>query len=250
MRPETFRYYVPALLTEALYTGEGDAIDLAVSALSPCCEALYSEGSDSHLRTMQSAFTEAQYRAVADFLGLAFDRGTGYAQHHAARTLRWGWNQFNTPALQAAQAYYRELSSYSYPESENPTIADLCREIRTAFALTPYPGDDALCESYGEEPAEIALDLRGVPWQAAHPTLLARCDSALSFLSDAGFRYFLPAFLLADLQANEIGYEGNANPVYRFLLCYTRPGREHRRRNAEGPENLQSRCELYGASWS
>ena len=49
-------------------------------------------------------------------------------------------------------------------------------------------------------------------WQSAHPDLLARCYSALNFLTAAGFRYFLPAYLLADLQ----GYDGNADPVFQL----------------------------------
>jgi hypothetical protein len=58
----------------------------------------------------------------------------------------------------------------------------------------------------------MALDLRGVRWQSAHPELLARCYSALSFLADFGFRYFLPAYLRADL----LGYESNAGPVFHL----------------------------------
>lgn len=93
----------------------------------------------------------------------------------------------------------------------DPHVAALCLEVQSAFANTPYPGDDQLCGSnQGDEPAEYAMELRGLRWQSVHPELLASCSAALSFLSDAGFRYFLPAFLLSDLH----GYESNAEPVF------------------------------------
>ena len=151
---------------------------------------------------------------MSNFLGMVFDREDGRSRHHAAQALRYGWNRFDTPALQSANRYYHELHTFTYPEPENAEIATLCAEIRTAFATTPYPGDDQLSGSeLGEEPAEMALDLRGVQWQSAHPDLLARCYSALSFLSDAGFRYFLPAYLLSDI----CDHESNADPVHHLI---------------------------------
>ena len=209
--PDAYRFYVTAFLRAALNEfPDNDFMYTAVSALRPSLNSVYYEGEDSSLHAKQSAFTESQYRAVCDFLGLAFDQEAGRSRHHAAQTLHYGWNRFDTPALQAANQYYHELRTFTYPEPEDTQIAALCREIRAAFATTPYPGDDELSDpGKGEEPAEMALDLRGVQWQSASPDLLARCYSALSFLSDAGFRYFLPAYLIADI----CGYEGNAEPV-------------------------------------
>lgn len=210
--PDAYRYYVTAFLRTALNKfPDNNLIYTAVSILSPSFWSLYYEGDDSSLHAKQSAFTEPQYRAVCAFLGLAFDQEAGRSRHHAAQVIHYGWNRFDTPALQAANHYYHELRTFTYPEPEDAEIAALCQEIRVAFETTPYPGDDKLSGSdQGEEPAEMAMDLRGVPWQSAHPDLLARCYSALSFLSDAGFRYFLPAYLLADIY----GYEGNAQPVF------------------------------------
>jgi len=71
----------------------------------------------------------------------------------------------------------------------------------------------------GDEPAEYAMELRGLQWRSLHPELLARNYAALSFLSDAGFRYFLPAFLIADLS----GDESNADPVFHLTRGVSGP---------------------------
>ncbi|MGV3721072.1 MAG: DUF6714 family protein, partial [Actinomycetota bacterium] len=102
----------------------------------------------------------------------------------------------------------------------DPRVAALFRQIGDAFAATPYPGDHQLCGSdQGDEPAEYALELRGLRWQAVHPELLAHCYAALSFLSAEGFRYFLPAFLLADLLEGD----SNANPVFHLTHAHAEP---------------------------
>ena len=242
LKPEAYCYYLPALLAAPLGedTNDSDLMSSMVFALRPCFEALFQEGEDSQLQANQAELTERQYRIVCDFLGVAFDEGTGYSMHEPARTLRWAWNRFDTPALQAANAYYHEMRTFSCPESKDLEIAELCREIQVAFAATPYPGDNALCEGGGEEPGEIALDLRGVSWQSAHPTLLERCYAALSFLSDAGFRYFLPAFLRADLMRSELGYEGNAEPVHTLTR-----GLYDKNIDLEGIENLRTFTETH-----
>jgi hypothetical protein len=216
LSPEAYRYYLPSLLTEALNVlpDESGLVSSVVYALCPSFWSLYYEGEDRDLREQQSVFTVPQYRAVCEFLGLVFDRTQWPClRHSAAQALHWGWNQLDTPALRAANKYRHEMRSFSYTEPEAPEIAALCREISTAFAATPYPGDNALSGSdQGDEPADNAMELRGLKWQSAHPELLARCYSALSFLSDSGFRYFLPAFLLADL----LGYETNADPAFHL----------------------------------
>lgn len=220
LSPKAYRYYSPSLLIAGLQEFPNDSgfLHSVVWALRPSFWLLYYEGEDSDLRYQQSAFTEAQYCALCGFLGLIFDQIPGL-RHLSAQALHWGWNQHDTPALQAAKTYYHELRNFSYPIPDDPDVAPLCQEIRTAFAVTPYPGDNELSGGsdqnvQDDEPAEYAMELRGVRWQAAHPELLARCYAALSFLSDAGFRYFLPAFLLADLLGYNLGYESNANPLF------------------------------------
>jgi hypothetical protein len=219
LSPKAYRYYLPALLNVALEQFvDTDLTHSVLWELRPSFWLLYYEGKDDDLRYQQSAFTTVQYRTVCAFLGLVFDQFPGL-RHLAAQALHWGWNRFDTPALEAANKYYHELRSFSFPEPEDPEIADLCREIRSAFAATPYPGDDKLSGTeVGDESSENAMELRGVKWQSAHPELLARCDSALNFLSDDGFRYFLPAFLMADLMYSQLysqwGSYSNASPVF------------------------------------
>lgn len=77
--------------------------------------------------------------------------------------------------------------------------------IRAAFAEVPPPPSWSLVNSTeGEEPALLARELEGVDdWRTLDAAYLDAAPdgygSALSFLSDEAFRFFLPAFLLADL---------------------------------------------------
>jgi hypothetical protein len=228
LSPEAYRYYLPSLLVAALqeFPSDDGLVSSVVFHLRPDFHPLYYQGEDSVLRARLSILSTDQYRAVSAFLGLAFDQ-LPRLRHLAAQALHWGWNTLDTPALQAVEAYYHELQSFFYPEPEDPETLALCREITTAFAHTPYPGDNRLCGSgVGDEPAEMAMELRGVQWQSAHPTLLAQCYSALSFLSAEGFRYFLPAFLLADLLDDEFDTGSDANPTFHLTYGFERPERQ------------------------
>lgn len=212
--PEAYRYYLPGLLTAALdaFIGRGSLLHSTLFSLRPSFWSLYYRGGDQDFADRQAAFSPAQYRAVCAFLGLAFEHAPTH-RHLAAQGLRFGWNRLHTPALEAAEEFYRRLHTHTYPEPTDPEIAALFAEIRTAFAETPYPGDDRLCGSeQGDEPAEYAMELRGLRWQSIHPELLEYNYAALSFLTAEGFRYFLPAFLLADLA----GYESNGDPVFHL----------------------------------
>jgi hypothetical protein len=76
--------------------------------------------------------------------------------------------------------------------------------IRDAFADTEYPGDDALVRSQGDEPDEVVALFRGkTDWRALNASFVdlagAASPSALSFFSPAAFRFYLPAYLIADL---------------------------------------------------
>src|SRR5688500_9495509 len=75
-------------------------------------------------------------------------------------------------------------------------------EIQTAFAGNRFPGGRFLqgsfegCEPYEEVgPFETLEDWRGID-----ADFLDGHANALSFFSEAGFRYFLPAYLVADLR--------------------------------------------------
>ncbi len=74
--------------------------------------------------------------------------------------------------------------------------------IREAFADVEYPGDDFLQGSFdGCEPYEVVGPFRGrYNWQTVGAEFLDAHNDALSFFSEGGFRFFLPAYLVADLQ--------------------------------------------------
>lgn len=87
-------------------------------------------------------------------------------------------------------------------------------QIARAFAETPYPGDGWLQGSReGCEPYDEVSPFQGQTcWQAVDPALLDAHAAALSFFSEAGFRFFLPAFLVADLRG-QLTY---ADPLFHI----------------------------------
>lgn len=74
--------------------------------------------------------------------------------------------------------------------------------IRDTFGQNVYPGDNFLQGSFeGCEPYEEIEPFKGkTDWQALDAGLLDRHYAALSFFSEAGLRFFLPAYLIADLR--------------------------------------------------
>ena len=77
--------------------------------------------------------------------------------------------------------------------------------IRDAFCDVEYPGDWCLKGSYeGEEPYLLENEFKGKStWQTLDAAFLDQAPdgygSALSFFSDEAFRFYLPAYLIADL---------------------------------------------------
>jgi hypothetical protein len=105
--------------------------------------------------------------------------------------------------------------------------AALRRRIAEAFSSAAYPGDDHLAASNDPahvECARLALALRGQRWQDV-PLDVLRHHYTLSFFSPEGFRYFLPAYVLACVDAYEDA--GNIPDSLVFHLVPPRP---------EGPE--------------
>jgi hypothetical protein len=93
-------------------------------------------------------------------------------------------------------------------------------QIRQAFAAAEYPGDWCLRgSSEGDEPYLVEDEFRAkTDWRALDPEFLdcapGGLASALSFFSDEAFRFYLPAYLVADLD----GRLERVDPV--FYLCY------------------------------
>ncbi len=86
--------------------------------------------------------------------------------------------------------------------------------IYQAFGGNDYPGDGYLQGSReGCEPFEEVGPFVGrADWRDLEPEFLDGHYTALSFFSEAGFRFFLPAYLVADLQ----GQLRTADPVFHL----------------------------------
>jgi hypothetical protein len=90
----------------------------------------------------------------------------------------------------------------------------IARRVRTAFGDGLYPGDGFLVGSRdGCEPYDVVSQFFGkAEWWTLEPGFLDAHYEALSFFSEAGFRFFLPAYLLADLH----GHLMTADPVFHL----------------------------------
>jgi hypothetical protein len=79
---------------------------------------------------------------------------------------------------------------------------EVIAKIQEAFAANPYPGDAFLqgsfdgCEPYDEVSAFVGKS----DWSNLDARMLDERYCALSFFSEGGFRFFLPAYLIADLR--------------------------------------------------
>jgi hypothetical protein len=83
-------------------------------------------------------------------------------------------------------------------------IEQLEADIRAAFSSTPPPDPGQLRDSSeGDEPFLLEAEFKHVPdWRRLDTAFIDRAPdgfgSALSFFSGAAFRYYLPAYLLAE----------------------------------------------------
>jgi hypothetical protein len=83
-----------------------------------------------------------------------------------------------------------------------PASQDVIAAIEMAFARVEHPGDAFIVQSFeGCEPGEIAEAFAGRhDWRQIDAAFLDRHYVALSFLSEGGLRFYLPAYLVADLR--------------------------------------------------
>jgi uncharacterized protein DUF6714 len=95
-----------------------------------------------------------------------------------------------------------------------PSCNEVILKVRTAFDSNEYPGDAYLVgSSEGCEPEDEAGAFRGRrDWQSIRSEFLDQHYPALSFFSEAGFRFFLPAYLIADLR----GELKTADPLFHL----------------------------------
>ena len=87
-------------------------------------------------------------------------------------------------------------------------------EIQRAFGGNAYPGKRFLQGSFeGCEPHDEVGPFEKVDdWRSIDADFLDGHANALSFFSEAGFRYFLPAYLIADLR----GQLQTASPLFHL----------------------------------
>lgn len=108
-------------------------------------------------------------------------------------------------------------------KSPGPDARDLIARIEHAFAGVRYPGDLDLTDStYGEEPAALVDEFRGrTDWRALDAEFLdqapAGWGTALSFFSARALQFYLPAYLIADLE----GRIQRAEPAFRLTWSVT-----------------------------
>jgi len=99
--------------------------------------------------------------------------------------------------------------------SEREKVKD---QIRVAFARMEYPGDWCLRGSNeGDEPYLVERDFEGkTDWRDLEPEFIDQSPdglaSALSFFSDEAFHFYLPAYLIADID----GKFERSEPVFHL----------------------------------
>lgn len=98
------------------------------------------------------------------------------------------------------------------------TKDEIIEQIRAAFGPNEYPGDWCLKGSTeGTEPYLLEEEFKGkTDWSALDATFLDEAPdgfaTALSFFSDEAFRFYLPAYLIADLE----GKLASSDPVFHL----------------------------------
>lgn len=81
-------------------------------------------------------------------------------------------------------------------------LEELKSVIKEAFKDVAYPGDDNIagCSRIGCSDCDVlAAHFKGTIWQEHNPETLIGCDSAPTFLYREALHYYVPAFMLADL---------------------------------------------------
>jgi hypothetical protein len=110
------------------------------------------------------------------------------------------------------------------------SIDALKSQIRNAFADVEHPGDWCLRSSNeGDEPYLLEQEFKGKSnWRALDPKFLDQAPdgfgSALSFFSDEAFHFYLPAYLLADID----GLLEQHDPVFHLTHGLTDTERSQR----------------------
>ena len=99
------------------------------------------------------------------------------------------------------------------------TKSQVEEKIHTAFGKNEYPGDDYLLGSTeGSEPLEEIQPFIGqLDWTEIPTSVLDSHSGSLNFFSEAGYRFYLPAYLIADLNG-DLEY---ADPVFSLTQGFS-----------------------------
>ncbi len=95
----------------------------------------------------------------------------------------------------------------------------LSSAIKQAFADTHYPGDDNLLRNLTHyEADELMQDFLGKRWEDVTVEKAYFHRQSLVLFTEEAFRYYLPGFLIAALQASP-GPNYGANDVLESIFC-------------------------------
>ena len=217
MRPRALHYFLPAFLLAALEPDAHKSHVDVIMILGPSPHLVAAGQRDDRLEERVALLDPFQGRCAAATLAHLVDRADAspFVRWSAAVAVEHVWGPSDV-----ARSFLAELRWWERPELPRDERAELIDRIDRAFADTPYPGDGALRGSdVGDEPYQVELGFRGVDWRRASPLLLNVHDAALAFLSHAGFRYYVPAFLVADL----LGLLRAADPLFYLTQGLARP---------------------------
>jgi len=101
-------------------------------------------------------------------------------------------------------------------------LCDLIEQIERAFADVEFPGENNLSRStYGSEPPLLRKEFRDKrDWRTLTTDFLNQAPggfgSALSFFTDQAYLFYLPAYLIADIEGR---LDDARSPTSR--LCYS-----------------------------
>lgn len=129
--------------------------------------------------------------------------------------------------------------------------AHLVDKIEQAFADVQYPGDNDLTDtSYGDESAALAIDFRGkTDWRQLDSTFLNQAPdgwgTALSFFSDNALRFYLPAYLIADIR-DDLDHD----PEVRLCSSLTPLGEQEKNAKIWGDGTMGERARTCFAKFS
>ena len=131
-------------------------------------------------------------------------------------------------------------------------VGTVITAIHTGFARTPHPGGPFLQGSFdGCEPEEEVAPFRTIEdWRSVPASLLDGHYSALSFFSEGGFRFFIPAYMVADLR-DELQ---TADPVFHLthgfgVLDFTTTSGERVIRHRSGGQTLLNPRRYGAITW-